>query len=586
MEGEMIKKFKLITIISLCIIGLQMFSFQMQETVKASVSPKLEAGYNHTLNLKDDGTVWAWGKNNEGQLGLGDFAERNTPTKIPGLTNIIDISVGQTFSMALKSDGTVWTWGSNQYGELGNNSLVKSTTPIQVPGLTNITQISAAAVHSMALKSDGTVWTWGFNYFGQLGNGDSGVDTNQMAPIQVKGIGGIGFLTNIKQVDGGSLYSMALSNDGSVYSWGQDPAGGSIYVLGTDDRWGSSTPIKVENPTGDGFITNIKKISTQFASTLLLTETNEVYSFGANESGQLGLGNVINYALPQKINSLTNVKDIEVGENHSTVVKNDGTVWSFGGNSFGQLGDNSIASKTFPVQVINETGIGFLDNIQQVSAGTHYTIALKSDGTLFVWGSATDGKLGNDVSSGNFIKPVNLNFNLQTIPTNAAQTSVEINPGLLSIGEITNQINFENYELSVEDALVTINSPFEFSVEDFTGTWNGWNISLKINTLTDGAKTLIEPTLVTDCLNSKVFDSDSNGLKTGIGTTIQNEFSCLEDLVLFGTTFPLLSATGVKNTSAVHYFVFPTNFLTLNYSNESQTGNYTAQTTIELTSGP
>jgi alpha-tubulin suppressor-like RCC1 family protein len=579
----MIKKFKLIPIIALCIIGLQMFFFQIQGTVNASVLPKIEAGNEHTLNLKDDGTVWAWGKNNEGQLGLGDYTERNIPTQIPGLTNIIDISTGQTFSMALKSDGTVWTWGSNQYGELGNNSLVGSTIPIQVPGLTNVTQISAAACHSMALKSDGTVWTWGFNYFGQLGNSNY---TDSLMPVQVKGIGGVGFLTNIEQVDGGSIYSMALSNDGLVYSWGQDPTGGFVYVLGTDSRYGSSIPIKVENQTGDGFISNIKKISTQYASTLLLTETNEVYSFGANESGQLGLGNLIDYPLPQKINSLTNVKDIKAGKNHSTIVKNDGTVWSFGGNEFGQLGNNSIVNRTSPVQVVDESGIGLFNNIQQVSAGAYYTIALRSDGTMFAWGSTTNGKLGNGVSSGDLIKPVNLNFSLQTLPTNETQTSVEIIPGLLSIGEITNQINFETYELSVDDALVTINSPFEFSVEDFTGTWSGWNISLKINTLTDGVKTLIEPTLVTDCLNSKVFDSDSNGLKTGVGTSIQNEFNCIEGSVLFGTSFPLLSATGAINTSAVHYFVFPTNFLTLNYSNESQIGNYTAQTTLELTSGP
>jgi alpha-tubulin suppressor-like RCC1 family protein len=121
--------------------------------------------YKHNLALKSDGKVWAWGKNESNQLGNGTPDDLNpTPTEVLDLTDIIAISAGYNHSMALKSDGTVWTWGDNDYGQLGDNSTNGSSVPLQVPNLTNVIVIASGSYHSMALKSDGTVWVWG-SYF-------------------------------------------------------------------------------------------------------------------------------------------------------------------------------------------------------------------------------------------------------------------------------------------------------------------------------------------------------------------------------------------------------------------------------------
>jgi len=156
----------------------------------------IAAGYGHTVSLKSDGTIWAGGNNNSGQLGDNTIFQRNTPVQVHGegdagfLTDIIAIAAGHSHTLALKSDGTVRAWGNNNSRQLGdNNAGTSSRTPVQVHGeggvvvLTDIDAIAAAGYgHAVALKSDGTVWAWGYNNVGQLGDNDAG--TNKQAPVQ------------------------------------------------------------------------------------------------------------------------------------------------------------------------------------------------------------------------------------------------------------------------------------------------------------------------------------------------------------------------------------------------------------------
>ncbi len=173
------------------------------------------AGDRHSLALKADGTVWAWGSNFSGELGDGTTTRRLTPVQVTGLTDVVQIAGPKTynFSLALKSDGTVWGWGYNGNGQLGDGTMTQRLTPVQTMGLANITALSAAIYHELALKSDGTVWAWGRNYYGELGDGTT---MDRLLPVQVAG------LTGVAGIAAGTDHSVALKTDGTVWIWGYD----------------------------------------------------------------------------------------------------------------------------------------------------------------------------------------------------------------------------------------------------------------------------------------------------------------------------------------------------------------------------
>jgi alpha-tubulin suppressor-like RCC1 family protein len=155
----------------------------------STVVTAISAGNLHTVALKNDGTVWAWGYNGFGELGDGTSTDRYTPVPAGGslLTGVIAISAGGYRTVALKNDGTVWDWGYNLHGELGDGTGTNTNrnTPVQVEGMTGITAISAGNLHTVALKNDGTFWAWGNNDYGQLGDG---TNTDRNIPVQVSGL--------------------------------------------------------------------------------------------------------------------------------------------------------------------------------------------------------------------------------------------------------------------------------------------------------------------------------------------------------------------------------------------------------------
>ncbi len=178
------------------------------------------AGTGYSLAVRNDGTVWAWGDNRFGQLGDGTTVERHVPVQVTGLTGVVAVTASNyqsgSWSMALKSDGTVWAWGNNDLGQLGIGSSVSQATPVQVTALSDVTAIGAGWVHSMAVKDDGTVWTWGYNFGGQLGDGTT---TTRRSPVQAAGVSGA------VAVAGAWYHSIALRSDGSVWGWGLNGSG-------------------------------------------------------------------------------------------------------------------------------------------------------------------------------------------------------------------------------------------------------------------------------------------------------------------------------------------------------------------------
>jgi alpha-tubulin suppressor-like RCC1 family protein len=208
----------------------------------------IAAGFGQTVALKSDGTVWTWGDNSSGQLGDGSATSSNIPVQVRGLSGIstgmvIAVAAGYDHTVALKNDGTVWAWGNNKNGQLGNGNSTPSKTPVQVSGLSTVTAVAAGFSHTVALKSDGTVWTWGNNSKGQLGSGlTNGVPVDSATPVQVSGLSGA------MDIAAGYEDSVALkaaaNGDGTVWAWGSNSYGQFGNGLAVD----SAVPVQANMP--------------------------------------------------------------------------------------------------------------------------------------------------------------------------------------------------------------------------------------------------------------------------------------------------------------------------------------------------
>jgi alpha-tubulin suppressor-like RCC1 family protein/uncharacterized protein (DUF2141 family) len=232
----------------------------------------ISAGADHALAVRADGTLWAWGDNTYGQLGLGDLVNRAAPVQVGSLTTWASASAGGFHSVAVRADGTAWAWGRNHYGQLGQNGQTQQTSPTQVyGGLTSWVSVSVGYLHTMALQANGTLWTWGANYVGQLGQGAT---NNVGYPVQV------GTLTSWLSADAGDVHSLALRADGTLYAWGDNTAG----QLGLGDNTQRNAPTQV------GSLTNWADAAGGNTHTLALQSCDALWAWGGDNGGQLGNG--------------------------------------------------------------------------------------------------------------------------------------------------------------------------------------------------------------------------------------------------------------------------------------------------------
>jgi len=327
-------------------------------------------GGSHMVAQKIDGTVVAWGSNNEGQLGDGSNTGRFTPVIVPGLGNVIAVSAGDGHTLALKSDGTVWSWGRNPFGQLGNGSTTATNAPAQVPGLSGIIAIAGGYDHSYALRADGRIFAWGDNTYSQLGDGSGAI--LRLSPVPVQGV------TDAVAIASGDFHGLALRADGSVVGWGWNAAG----------QVGDGTTSARNQATAIG-LSGVARIAAGGWHSMAVTTGGSVLAWGRNTTGQLGNGNNSNSATPITIAALAGLLQVEGGFGHALAVNADNSVSAWGLNDNGALGNGGLVNTNIPATV---NGVS---NAIQVSGGTIVSAAVLADGRVMAWGNGTTGALGD-----------------------------------------------------------------------------------------------------------------------------------------------------------------------------------------------
>ena len=362
-------------------------SAQTLYTLKYFVWTQIASGSLHTLAINDVGELYAWGNNSVGQLGNGENGtgfsagfpdlskDKNTPQRIGSGTDWKIIAAGTYHSLALKNDGTLYTWGVNDTGQLGDTSTTNRNRPAQV-GTDTWKAVAAGESYSLALRSDGTLYAWGTNGNGELGDGTT---TQRTTPTQIG--------TDVwKAVAVGDNHSLAIKNDGSLHAWGNNRYG----------QLGDGTTTRRTTPTQIGTDTDWTVAAAGRYHSLALKSDGTLHAWGRNNRSQLGDGTTTRRTTPIRIGSDTNWKALAGGEQYSLAIKSDGRLYAWGSNADRQLGINSPTGKTRPSQA---AGTGWDDVAGKRFGANNYSLALKSDGTLYAWGDNTSGQLGDGTTA-------------------------------------------------------------------------------------------------------------------------------------------------------------------------------------------
>ncbi|WP_027400397.1 RCC1 domain-containing protein [Anaerovorax odorimutans] len=356
----------------------------------ASMMKVMSAGEYYTVFLKKDGTIWSWGANDKDQLGNGNDEDMNKiPQKIEVTGTFQSVATGQYHTLALKDNGTVWTWGGNSNGQLGDGTKNSHNKPVAIEGASGFSAIAAGRYHSLALKKDGSVWAWGYNNKGQLGLGSNAED-KVLEPTKIEGLDGVIALA------GGCYHSIALKEDGSVWTWGYNYYG----QLGDGTTTSHNSPTKIEG------LTDVVMISSGEDFCLAMKKDGSVYSWGKNDYGQLGNDTVGSKSLvPVQVagesgqGNLSSVTSIAAGKRNGAALISDGTVKTWGYNRWGQLGDGTSDYSAKSKVPINVTGIS---GVIAIALGDDHALALKKDGSLWSWGHNDVGQLGNGFGGNTF----------------------------------------------------------------------------------------------------------------------------------------------------------------------------------------
>ena len=324
--------------------------------------------------------LFAFGRNAFGQLGLGDFNDRYTPTLVMIDGKIQQIVCGESYTFILRESGELFAFGFNGYGQLGLGQLVLDDDNVNrnIPTLLmmdkEIQQIICGWNHTFILRNSGELFAFGCNVRGQLGLGD---DKDRYKPTLVMQD------NRIRQIICGDHHSFILKESGELFAFGDNHYG----QLGLCDSLDRNVPTLLI------FDSNIKQIICGFSHSFILKNNGELFSFGRNNYGQLGLDDYKNRNVPTLMMKDENIRQIVCGKYHTLILKESGELFAFGHNEYGQLGLNDYTNRNFPTLIMRD------ENIEHIICGGFHTFVIKKINNteqkeLFVFGNAIYNQLG------------------------------------------------------------------------------------------------------------------------------------------------------------------------------------------------
>jgi alpha-tubulin suppressor-like RCC1 family protein len=411
-------------------------------------------GYKHTLAIKKDGSLWAWGDNEFGQLGDGTTTSRLEPVKI--MNNVVSISAAIQHSYAIKADGSLWAWGDNfrdgrnspGAGRLGDGTDEHRLSPVKI--MDGVAYVTAGPGITLAIQTDGSLWAWGIGLPSGSTNEKIAGSNLCYSGVPIKIMESV-IAAYASQGTGNEMGGMAIKADGTLWIWGTNGFG----QINGKIRENSSTPIAVMD--------SVMSASMGAWHSLAVKTDGSLWAWGSYQ--------VTTYDFQQTppespVKIMDSVKFVSASTfQNSLVIKTDNSLWSFGRNYHGASGIGVDGVQNTPSKV--------MDNVTETVAGYSHSVALTADGSLWVWGSNYYGAFGNGIKSDNDSnKPTRVldGIKLPTTPILSAspsKTSFLMNGQAVSVPEAYN-VEDNNY-LQLRGIATLLNG----TAAQFDVTWDG-----------------------------------------------------------------------------------------------------------------
>jgi alpha-tubulin suppressor-like RCC1 family protein len=311
-------------------------------------------GYGNTCAVKYDGSLWCWGANDYGQVGIGTYENIiSTPVQVIS-SGVLEVSLGWWHTCAMKRDGSLWCWGHNYYGQVGDGTGGDKKNPVQIMS-SGVSSVALGGEHTCAIKQDGSLWCWG------------GLESAS-TPTQIMS-------SEVSAIALGDYHTCAIKTDGSLWCWGRNDYG----QLGDGTNTNKNTPVQIMS-------SEVSSVALGGNHTCAVKIDGSLWCWGDNSWGQVGL-------YPGSTNApvlviWSEVSAIALGDYHTCAIKTDGSLWCWGLNQYGQLGDGTNTSKNTPVQIMSS-------GVSSVAAGGSNTCVVKQDSSLWCWGNNSAGQVGN-----------------------------------------------------------------------------------------------------------------------------------------------------------------------------------------------
>ena len=337
--------------------------------------PKSATGAYHTITSSDDGVVHSFGRNCNGELGLGHNNNLSLPSPIPNLPKIREISCGEYFTVCIDNEGGLWSFGQNNHGQLGTGNTTSYNIPQKIKHIPPVQSVSCGRFHTLIITNDSNLWSCGSNSEGQLclGNKAGSQSKYQQTSFQ-----------QISKISAGGNNSFFQNNKGEIFGCGQNNNG--------EAGLGHFNSPQVEVTLIPNLPLNIVQFCSGYHHSLFLDSNRNVFSVGYNGYGALGLGHNNTLNVLNQIPNIPPIRSISCVGHSSYLVDIDGDLWSFGHNGNGQLGHGDNRNRNIP------TKIKSLKNITQTvkgSCGYHF-LAKDSQNKIFVMGRNNEGQLGTE----------------------------------------------------------------------------------------------------------------------------------------------------------------------------------------------